>query len=110
MIQPSVSLNEQIKKLLEENLEYSKEILKLNKKIYKYIFWKKVFDWIKTIIIVISIVWSIVFLPPMLKNFFDSYQELIRPFIGSQKIENINDLQKILTPTQIQEILKTIKQ
>ncbi len=109
MIQPGVSLNEQIKKLLEENLEYSKEILKLNKKIYSYIFWKKVFDCIKLIIIVVSIVRSDVYLPLILKNFFDSYQELLQPFTKGQKIENINDLQKMLSPTQMQEILKSIK-
>ncbi|MFH1838526.1 MAG: hypothetical protein ABH808_03470 [Candidatus Kuenenbacteria bacterium] len=108
MIQPSASLNEQIKKLAEENLEYSKEILKLNKKIYKDIIWKRIYGAIKIIIIIISIIFSVIYLSPILKNFFEQYQKIIQQFTAGQKIEDIKSFQKILNPEQLEEILKKI--
>ncbi|PKL72497.1 hypothetical protein CVV26_01245 [Candidatus Kuenenbacteria bacterium HGW-Kuenenbacteria-1] len=112
MIQPSISLNEQIKKLQEENLEYSKEILKLNKKIYSYIFWEKIFGVIKMALIIIPIIITLIYLPKLLEEYFVPYQELFRQAIGISKQENkevqIQDIQKLLTPEQLDGILKKI--
>ncbi len=108
MLPPTTSLNEQIKKLVEENLEYSKEILKLNKKIYHDIVWKRIFFAIKLIIIITLIIFSVVYLPLILKNLLAPYQNLIQQFTNGQKIEDIKSLQKILNQKQIQEILNKI--
>jgi len=115
MISPSTSLNEQIKKLSEENLQLSKEILFLNKKIYKYIFWKKIYGVIKMIIIIILIVLPIIYLPIILKEYVYPYQELFQKIISINKQENnllidgqLQEVQKLLTPKQMEEILKKI--
>ncbi len=108
MLPPTTSLNEQIKKLIEENLEYSKEILKLNKKIYHDVVWKRIFFAIKLIVIIACIICSVIYLPLILKNFLAPYQGLIQQFTNGQKIEDIKSFQNILNPEQIKEILNKI--
>jgi cell division protein FtsB len=115
MIQPTTSLNEQIKKLLEENLQYSKETFVLNKKIYKYIFWKKIYSMIKMIVVIIFIILAINYLPFILKEYVYPYQELLQKVINISKQENVllldgqtQEIQKLLKSEQIEEILKKI--
>ena len=63
--------------LLKENLETSKEILKLSQYIRKYVFWQKVFNWLKFFLILIPILLAIIYLPPFLKGALEPLQGLI---------------------------------
>jgi hypothetical protein len=67
------SMDEQIKKLLEENIEYSKEIYHLNLKVKKYIFWGRVMATVQLLFIVVPIILGIVYLPPLLGDFFSNF-------------------------------------
>ena len=70
-------MEDEIKKLLEKNLELTEEIYKMVKGIKKYIFWQKVFSFLKILIIVVPIIIGIIYLPPLLKR-FSAIPEFIR--------------------------------
>jgi len=70
-------MEDEIKKLLEKNLELTEEIYKMVKGIKKYIFWQKVFSFLKILIIVVPIIIGIIYLPPLLKGVFQQYQSLL---------------------------------
>lgn len=68
---------EQIKKLLEQNLEYSKEIYQMTRKIKSYITFQKVMGVIYILLIIVPIILSIVFLPPLLEGVFNQYKDIL---------------------------------
>ncbi len=80
--------------LLNKNLEISEEILKLTKYIKQYVFWQKIFFWLKLAIIIIPIALAIIYLPPFLSGLRDSFQELVGGFnvLGDPSaIQNLMD-------------------
>ena len=70
-------MENEIKKLLEKNLELNREIFKMVKSIKSYILWARIFGVLKILIIVIPIILGLIYLPPLLKNVFNNYQGLL---------------------------------
>jgi hypothetical protein len=70
-------MDEEIKKLLEKNLELTEEIHKIVKSVKKYMLWQNIFSFLKILIIVVPIVIGIIYLPPLLKDVFQQYQSLL---------------------------------
>lgn len=68
---------EKIKKLLQENIKYSKEILKLSVKIRRYIFFAQIMTVIKIIIIVVPIILAFIYLPPYLEDLIEKLNDLL---------------------------------
>lgn len=66
-----------IKELLRENLELTKEIHGMTKKIKNHIIFQRVVSFVYLIIIVAPIIISIIFLPPLIKNILGQYQDLL---------------------------------
>jgi len=66
-------MNEQIKKLLEENVEYSKEIYHLSLKVKKYIFWGRIMSMIQLLFILVPLIIGIIYLPPLIGDFFTNF-------------------------------------
>ena len=62
-------LEEQIKKLLEQNLAYSKQIYVMTKKIKRYMMISKIMSIVYILIIIVPILFSIFYLPDLLKKF-----------------------------------------
>jgi hypothetical protein len=71
------SMDEEIKKLLEENLKLTQEIYKMTKKIREYITFQKIVSFIYLFLIVAPIILGILYLPPLLKNVYSQYSELL---------------------------------
>lgn len=76
------SMNEEIKgaelnELLRANLEHSKEILKISKEIKSYIKWQNIWSISRFVIIVIPIILGFIYLPPLIKDAFQSYRLLL---------------------------------
>jgi len=69
--------SQELKELLEKNLKSNQEILLGMKKINNYITWQKIWLVVKLFLIVIPIIISLIYLPPLLKGAFSSYQELL---------------------------------
>mgnify|MGYP001576692753 CR=1 FL=1 len=76
-------MDEEIKKLLEQNLELTKEIYVMTKKIKGYITFQKVMSLVYLMLIVVPIILSIIYLPPLLKGMFDKYKDVLGIQTGS---------------------------
>lgn len=70
-------MDQELKELLEKNLEYNKAIYEQVEKTRKYIFWGRVVEAVKLTIIVVPIILGILYLPPLIKSFFSFYQGLL---------------------------------
>lgn len=110
-------MNEEIKKLLEQNLALTKEIYAMTRKIKNYIIFQKVMSVIYILLIIVPIVLSIIFLPPILKGMFDQYkdilgvgaevgsvQDLLKGSTGNINLDNI-DINKL--PPQVKALLNS---
>ena len=88
---------EDLKKLMEENLALTKELLAMTKKVKNYIVWQQVFGFVKILLIAVPIILGIIYLPPLLKQVYGTYQELLdlKPGINLQDL-NLPGLQKLL--------------
>jgi hypothetical protein len=75
-------MDEEIKKLLEENLAYSKEVYRLTRKIKNYITFQKIISLIWLILIVAPIILGIIYLP-LLKSVFNQYKSLLGDEFGA---------------------------
>lgn len=76
-IKEGPSENEEIKKLLELNLQKNEEILKISRDIKKYIKWQNMWSIFRFVFIVIPIVLGFIYLPPLLKDVFKTYSDLL---------------------------------
>lgn len=69
--------NDELKKLLEENLKLLKETHEMTHKIKSYINFQKFMSFVYLALIIGPIILSIMYLPPMLKQIFSQYNELM---------------------------------
>lgn len=70
--------NDDLKKLLEQNLQQNEEILKISREIKQYIKWQQIWSVLRFVLIVVPIVLGFIYLPPLLKGVFESYKDLVR--------------------------------
>jgi len=91
------SPDSQLEELLKKNLELTQEIYEMTKKIKKYINLQRIFSIIYILIIVIPIVLSIIYLPPLLKGMFSPYMELLGNEKNGVNINNfsLDELEKL---------------
>ena len=86
--------------MLQKNLELTQEIFEMTKKIKRHITFQKIFSLIYFLIIIVPIILSIIYLPPLLKNAFGPYMELLDTDKGDVKLDignvNMDELQKLL--------------
>ncbi|MFA4937439.1 MAG: hypothetical protein WC575_04125 [Patescibacteria group bacterium] len=74
---PINSGQQELKKLLEQNLEYSKEILKSTEKVRRYILTRQIFSFVKLVVIIGLIVLGFITIKPWLNQAIGTYQELL---------------------------------
>lgn len=82
-------MEDDIKKLLEENRKLSKEINQSVLYIRKYIVFSKIFSIVKILIIVIPLVLSFIYLPSVINNAVEKYGDVLDKF-DIRKIINSN--------------------
>lgn len=73
---------QEIKEMLEKNISLNKEVLEKVNKINKFIVWQKVFSVLKILIIFIPIILGIIYLPPLFKNIFEQYSQVLNIDLG----------------------------
>ena len=66
-----------LQKLLQENLKVSKELYEMTKKIKHWVAWQKVWGVVKILIIAIPLILGIIYGPTLLREAFKPYQELL---------------------------------
>jgi hypothetical protein len=89
-----------IKKLLEENLELTRETHKMVKKIKNHIVLEQFLNILKILVIVLPIVWAIIYLPDIIKPYWNQYQQAIG--VNSSDL-NLQNLQKTLNSLKQQQ-------
>ena len=92
----------QTEELLKKNLEMTQEIYEMTKKIKRHITFQKIVSLIYFLIIVVPIILSIIYLPPLLKGMVGPYMDLLDTDNGTINLEDIKieglspELQKLL--------------
>ena len=87
---------EEIKKLLEKNLELNQEIYVLVSKMNKWIFWQRIWSVLKIAVIIIPLAIGFLYLPPLLKDAFSQYQELLGIGSSSSTLNSLMEYQDLL--------------
>lgn len=86
------SKNLEIKNILEENLRLTKEIHAMSRKVSRYVAFQKVLSIIYILLIVVPIILSIIYLPPLIGNIISPYRELLN---GGNNLGNPSDTRNI---------------
>lgn len=95
--EPEVSPRE-LKELLEKNLALTAEIHEMTHKIKRYITFQKALSFIYFLLIVVPLVLSAIYLPPLIKNMVSQYGNLIGMPAGNVDINSF--LQGKVQPPQ----------
>ncbi|MEK7097501.1 MAG: hypothetical protein AAB906_01495 [Patescibacteria group bacterium] len=116
--------NDDVKNLLEKNLELTQEIHGMMKSVKRYMLWQRIMGIIYFLLIVVPIVLSILYLPPLMKNLFGQYQQILNGESGTilegflngsqgsfdfKSLLNSNGAQKVDVnnlPPEIQKLIK----
>jgi len=96
-----INNNDEIKKILEENLRLTQEIHEMTHKIKGYVTFQKIMSIFYLLIIVVPIIISIIYLPPLIKGMIGPYEELLKDTGG---LGSFSDL--LNKPTTNNDILK----
>lgn len=109
-------MDEELKKILEENLKLTEEIHKMTKGIKSFVLWQRIFGALKILIIVVPIILAAIFIPRLIEDVKSNPEKiisnpLIEAYLGgiidsaAQKADmNKIDLEKI--PQEYQKYLK----
>jgi len=73
-------IEEEIKQLLQKNLEYSKETHKMLMKIKKYFFMQYIMNILKIILIVVPLILAIFIAVPYLRETMRLYENMMKEF------------------------------
>ena len=84
------SKNQEIRELLEQNLELNEEIFKMVKSIKLYVIGQRVWFVIKLLIIAIPLTIGAIYLPPILKDVLTQYQSIIGIGVDGGSMNTLN--------------------
>lgn len=70
-------MDEEIKKLLEENLALTKEMHQILKKVHRHFIWQRIIGFIYLLLIVGPLILAIIYLPPIIGPMIQQYQDLL---------------------------------
>ncbi len=81
-------MEDEIKKLLEKNLELNQEIHKMVKSIRVYVIGQRIWFVIKMLFILVPVILGFIYLPPLVKDLMDKYHNLLN-FSGGNVVEGL---------------------
>lgn len=70
--------NNEIKELLEKNIALSEDVVESMVTIKKYIKLQNIWATVRLLIIIVPIVIGFLYLPPLIKEYFSAYTELLK--------------------------------
>lgn len=82
--------NDDLKKILEENLRLTQEVHAMTHKIKSYITFQKFMSFVYLVLILGPVIFSIIYLPPLLKQAFGQYSELLNPTNPGLILKDVN--------------------
>jgi len=69
-------IEEELSKLIEENIKLNKEMHVMVKKTATYVKWLRVMDFVKLLLILIPLIAAWIYLPQLLESFSSSYMDI----------------------------------
>ncbi|MDA3839871.1 MAG: hypothetical protein PF572_02170 [Patescibacteria group bacterium] len=84
--------DDELKDLIKKNIKLSEDIHEIAIYVKKYIFWSRIFSFFKLFIIIIPIILSIIYLPPLLGQVLDQYKTILNVSSGVNNVPNIESL------------------
>ncbi len=107
------SLEEEVRKQLQENQEKLDEMYRLLQKINRHLVWQQVMGWVKVLLIVVPLLLAYWYLAPYLTSAFSVYKNLLGGGSGtSQTIDLSNvdpQLLQRLSPEMLEQLQKSLK-
>ncbi|MFH1662088.1 MAG: hypothetical protein ABIA02_03260 [Candidatus Falkowbacteria bacterium] len=88
-------MDEEIKKLMQQNLKLTQEIHGMVSAVKKHMLWQKIFSILKILIIVVPIVLGFMYLPGILKDVTAQYKDLLGTDVGFMDLLKGDGLQSI---------------
>jgi hypothetical protein len=92
--------HQELVSLLRENLRLSKRIQATVEKTERHIFWMKVMNVVKVVLIAIPIVLALIYLPPAIQRLTGTYQEVFETFdrlkTGNVEAQDANLLRSLI--------------
>ncbi|MDP3985965.1 MAG: hypothetical protein U1C53_00190 [Candidatus Veblenbacteria bacterium] len=93
---PSMSQDEAVRTLLQEQIVLLKEIHAATQKTRRYIVWAQVWSLVKLAIIIVPLIVGFWFLKPYFQTAFSSYQELLdSPSAGGDNQQSFDLLEQL---------------
>jgi uncharacterized protein Yka (UPF0111/DUF47 family) len=99
--------DDELRELLKKNLAATEEVLKLVKKIKTYWAWQRAYFVLKLLIIAVPIVLGIIYLPPLLEEVSQQYQQAQEALgeVGEIK-DKAGSIDLDLIPEQLKGLIK----
>ena len=76
-------MEEELKKLLEENLKLTQEIHGMVGQIRRIMMYQRIVSVIYLVIILAPLIFAIIYLPPLIKPYLDQYNQILNDFAPS---------------------------
>jgi len=75
--------NEQMERLLKENIKKTDEIYLICKKVKRTMLVGQILGVVRILIVVVPLIFALIYLPPLLKDYWQQYQEMIGGSTGN---------------------------
>ncbi len=85
-----------LQKLLQENLKISKDLYEMTKKIKHWVAWQRVWGVVKILIIAIPLILGIIYGPTLLREALKPYQELLSIGTGATDQNLLKQVQSLI--------------
>ena len=69
--------DDELKDLIKQNIKLTEEIHEIATYVKKYIFWQKIFGFLKIFIFIIPLAIGIIYLPPLLNQVLEQYKTIL---------------------------------
>lgn len=77
--QPAPSSWDQVRQLLEENLNYTKACYAELARVRRWMRWQQVWGVVKFVVIVVPLIVGAIYLPPLIQQLVEQYTKLLTP-------------------------------
>jgi len=84
--QPAATAQQELQRLLKENLQISKELYAMTKNIKRWVAMQRVWTVVKILIILVPVILGVLYLPSLIKQTVEPYQALLNVGANSQQL------------------------
>ena len=71
-------MDEDLRRVLADQAAAIAEIRENTRLIYRYVYWQRTLSWIKWLLLLLSLLSGVIYLPPLLKDYFSLYNSILR--------------------------------